>query len=424
MKNKSKKPFSCDFVECVATSNLVVETNRGSFDVKKGSSVFVSINESGKAVILRKGIKKEGKSVSLNDFYVEIKDDKLFKDFLSEAVVLAEEVKNTMKEVNISKLNSLIVSESLKIEEVVPFLIKNNLVKEKENKKVVFLPVKEKVKTLSFSQRAGKFESVKAIAKSSDAIKSEMKGIKYETSFVSEGYIVNSRKIIEEFNDEQPVAVSPEDSNATSPETDNPLKTFILSSLPEKLDPKFSFVDEGNLLKFSAEGADIGSIELTADGYTLKDVVNEVLLNEVLQVVMSLIGEFGTNASSTPTNDVYEEANEGSVSDMSDSDKKKYHDLEKQKAKALDSGDTDKYLDFINKMNSIRNSYKIKPLKTPKKEEMVIKKGDAEITFRDSDKPESDTGPEQNVSGDDSDNDKEEDKAKNLKLSSDEYMEL
>lgn len=350
MKEKIKKPFSCDFVECVAVSDIVFETSKGNFEVSKGSSVLVSVNENQKPVILRKGIKKESGKASLKDFYVEIKDQKIFKDFISEAVVLKEEVKNSVKGVSISKLHSLLVSESMKLEHVIPYIIRKGLVKESNDVKTVILPVKERVSTLSFRNKVEKFDSVKKTAKSPSASVAELKGIKYENSFSTKGIMVNTKTIIEEIEDMQ---------------AGSSLKDHLISKLKETLSPEFTFVEEGNVLKFSFNGKEIGSLEISEDSCEIKDAIDETKLNEVLQVVMSLMNDYGN--------------------DMPVSDETMAEPVSE--------------------------------------EEMTIKKGDAEITFKSSEKPEADNAISQDIDSNESDNEEDEE-FKNLEISDKNHIEL
>lgn len=275
---KSKKLFSCEAAKFVAVSNVVVETNMGSFNVKKGSVVLVAQNEDNNPVILRKGAIKEGSKFSYVEYHAEINNRDVFNSFFEEVVVAKEELSSTSKGITMEGLNKLIVQEDVKLENVLPFITKNKTLKVKESVKISYLPVFEKAVLITPSQRMAKVKALEDLAKNPSAKRAIIKGLKFENkSFKENGFIVNEKKINEDFET---------DASEAS------LIDFVSDRVSQSLDPNtYSVEVTGNSMKVMMNGGEIGSFDFTDDGYNV-NVVDGDAFGEIQDLVDLIADEY------------------------------------------------------------------------------------------------------------------------------------
>lgn len=275
---KSKKLFSCEAAKFVAVSNVVVETNMGSFNVKKGSVVLVAQNEDNNPVILRKGAIKEGSKFSYVEYHAEINNRDVFNSFFEEVVVAKEELSSTSKGITMESLNKLIVQEDVKLETVLPFIIKNKALKVKESVKISYLPVFEKAVLITPSQRMAKVKALEDLAKNPSAKRAIIKGLKFENkSFKENGFIVNEKKINEDFET---------DASEAS------LIDFVSGRVSQSLDPNtYSVEVTGNSMKVMMNGGEIGSFDFIDEGYNI-NVVDGDAFGEIQDLVDLIAYEY------------------------------------------------------------------------------------------------------------------------------------
>jgi hypothetical protein len=275
---KSKKLFSCEAAKFVAVSNVIVETNMGSFNIKKGSVVLVAQNEHENPVVLRKGAVKEGSKFSYVEYHAEINNREVFNSFFEEVVVAKEELSSTSKGITMEGLNKLIVQQDVKLETVLPFITKNKALKIKESVKISYLPVFEKAVLITPSQRMAKVKALEDLAKNSSAKRAIIKGLKYENkSFKENGFIINEKKISEDFEVDA---------------TEASLIDFVSDRVSQSLDPNTFSVDvSGNSMKVMMNGGEIGSFNFSDDGYTA-NVVDADAFGEVQELVDLIADEY------------------------------------------------------------------------------------------------------------------------------------